>query len=157
MIELTWAGNKMTKSCMVVIWLPIVGHMVNSNQKKELVFGLQPGRERKKERGREREGSHVEDTSFSVTFIILQQPLEKRQPWGCVEHTELMTTTGENKKRRASNVQGETRAFFFFPLNLFLSPSPISHLLCHTRLLSSLNSLEWNYVYNTDLNKKWVV
>ena len=114
----------MTKSCMVVIWLPIVGHMANSNQKKELVFRLRPGRERKTERCREREGSHVEDTSFSVTFIILQQPLEKRQPWGCVEHTELMTTTGGNKKRRASNVQGETRAFYFFFIFFFFKPFP---------------------------------
>lgn len=48
-------------------------------------------------REEEREGSHVEDTSFNVTFIILQQPLEKRQPWGSVEHTALMTTTGETQ------------------------------------------------------------
>lgn len=44
-----------------------------------------------------REGSHVEDTSFNVTFIILQQPSEKRQPWDGVENIEIMTSTGETQ------------------------------------------------------------
>lgn len=48
---------------MVVIWLPIVVHMVHSNQKKELVFGLRPGKG-KEERARQRErgqscGGHI--------------------------------------------------------------------------------------------------
>lgn len=47
--------------------------------------------------GREEGGSHVEDISVNVIFIILQQPLEKRQPLAYVEHTALMTTTGETQ------------------------------------------------------------
>lgn len=58
----------------------------------------------------------MEDISVNVIFIILQQPLEKRQPLAYVEHTALMTTTGETVKIEewASNVQGETMTFFFF-------------------------------------------
>ena len=60
----------------------------------------------------------MEDTSFNVTFIILQQPLEKRQPWGCVEHTALMTTTGETQRTLENGHQmfKEKLGFFFLPV-----------------------------------------
>lgn len=48
--------------------------------------------------GREEGGSHAEDISINVIFIILQQPLEKRQPLAYVGQTALMTTTGETLK-----------------------------------------------------------
>lgn len=44
----------MTEICAAIIWLSILGHMVNSYQKKELVLRLRPERESNTDTGRER-------------------------------------------------------------------------------------------------------
>lgn len=79
-------------------------------------------------------GSHMEDTSFNITFIILQQPLEKRQLWGCVEHTALMTTTGSTQWTLENGHQMfKEEPFFLF----YLLPFIILHLVRHASLLNS--------------------
>lgn len=76
-------------------------------------------KEGEKEREAWREESHVEDTSFNVTFIILQEPLENGQPWDCVEHTALMTTAGETVNMNGHQMFKENGTFFSY-LYLFL-------------------------------------
>lgn len=65
---------------------------------KEVVLRLQAGRKRKTERGKER-GQLCGGYILQRHIYYFTTALGKKQPWGSVEYTALMTTTGELGER----------------------------------------------------------
>lgn len=65
---------------------------------KEVVLRLQAGRKRKTERGKER-GQLCGGYILQRHIYYFTTALGKKQPWGSVEYTAVMTTTGELGER----------------------------------------------------------